>query len=417
MNVRLLLLYGLALLVFSSRGVFELVSTKLLGYSLQLFFLTAISVALFIKTKPKTFLSSRSYSMGAIVLALMTLGLLCSIGAGEVTPSQAFLVFAVNALNLTFVIHALRICSLHDSVKVAPGFEKCFHGIVVVSALYACTLTFAQFLGYVEFPGDASFQGASRLSGPYGSKQHLSLSLALHALLLLSIWLRSKGVIAFFALLVTLFLLLMSYTRIGYVVFLLPLAHYFIVEGRKAQRLTSLITDPRAILFGLVLAVSATFVITRHSEGVELLIARFQTIDVGEESNSVRIAQWMAGVEFYASHPSSFLISTMTGSASQIPRQLLGIDTPHYESGQIQYLINFGALAFLLINYMFLTWYVKSPRQSVLKFVPITAAAALFIYMFNEIVPVFVLFPIIAIEQLLLRNGRHLGSQMIRSEL
>lgn len=393
-----IILYGLVILVCTSRGVFELLANKKLGYFAQFGALVLIAIVLFNKhfnfrTRLNKISLPQLLFWNVLVLTVASLVLTMTFGSNSF--EQAVVVWVPNILNIFFAAVAFQIATEKFEVDCDHRLDRYFSRMIIGISIYVSFLSILQYLGLVDFPGDALFGESIRLSGPLGSKQHLSLVMSILSLILLSIIHRSSSVLAVSAFLVSMLVLVLCFTRIGYVIFFLSVA---IWASTNSGRLFLSLGKRKGIIFVLsALALFAIFGNLFYDE-LQTFIARLNTLESLDGSNVARIDSWRRGVDLFVDD-TSLLISNCMGSASQIPKQILGIEASHYESGQIQYLINFGLLPSLLINGIFVGWFLKTKRVGVTKALPLVLMGALMIYMFNEIVPVFVLFPLVAIEQ------------------
>lgn len=388
-------MYGAGVLVCSSRGVFELLVSKVVGYASQLGVLILLALIFF---KIYFFRARINRSLPIFLFWCITTLLAFSLGLtildGSNSPLQAIVVLGPNLLNIFFAAAAFHIATDRGLPEYSSSTVKRFTSVVVGVSLYVSTLSILQYAGVLDFPGDVTIGEALRLSGPLGSKQHLSLVVAIFGLILLSIVSRSPSPLTITAFLINLFVLFFCFTRIGYFVFFSTLLIWGCLNGKRIIAALMSRKGAAALVFGVIILAVANSYFRKEVEA----FANRADVDVADRSNTVRMDAWRQGLDFY-SNETTLIVSNRVGSASQIPAQILNLPVYYYESGQIQYLINFGLLPFILINMIFVGWFFMSPKLGVAKGAPLALSAALFIYMFNEIVPVFVLFPLIAMEQ------------------
>lgn len=405
LTAKVVFFYGIGVLLCSSRGVFELLASKTIGYALQLatlIFLALILYKLFFFRKLA--IKSPAISLFWCIVATLMLSLGVTILDGENSAAQAIVVMGPNLLNIFFLAAAFCIATDMKSPEYSASTVRMFTWVIVSVSLYVSILSILQYAGVLEFPGDIEIGGGLRLSGPLGSKQHLSLVVAVLGLILLSIVSRSPSFLNITAFLINLFVLLFCFTRIGYFVFFAAVLIWACMNGKRLLFALLSRKGAAALISGIVVLVIASSYFDKEIE----TFADRADVDVGDRSNTDRLGAWRLGLDFY-SNETTLIISNRMGSASQIPAQILNIPVYNVESGQIQYLINFGLLPFILINLTFAGWFFLSPRAGVAKGIPVAMSAALFIYMFNEIVPVFVLFPLVAMEQRIFAAADRVG--------
>jgi hypothetical protein len=397
-------LYGIVLLICFSRGVFELLASKLTGYVMQFGALCIMAVALFNPVirqlgNDRSF-AGLSRTIFMVISGLLALSLGFTIIDGSNTPLQALIVLIPNFINLYFLLSAVCIATSRNELILTGEFDRAFTKIVVLISVYVSVLSILQYIGLIDFPGDAIFGELSRLSGPLGSKQHLSLVVSILSIVLLSIILRKPTIATLGAFFLSIFILVVCYTRIGYLVFFITSAIWVALYSKKFASNAFSLKGMSIITIILLAFIGVFFNFEKEIEG---FILRLNTFDIEDGSNVARTMQWGEGLAFYV-NDTIWLISNKMGSASQIPRQLLNLESSHYESGQIQYLVNFGLISLLLINSLFMIWFLKTKKSGINMGLPLAMMVALVIYMFNEIVPVFLMFPLIAIEQRLTNN-------------
>ncbi|WP_312168679.1 O-antigen ligase family protein [Stutzerimonas kunmingensis] len=244
----------------------------------------------------------------------------------------------------------------------------------------------------IEFSGSYGFLENTRLSGAFGSMQHLSIVIAILSLITLSIFIKSKKLIDATVFILLMSVLVISYTRIGYLIFGLSLAFYLVKTSLTARH-GALYKSVFPVVFGslILTAIAGLF----FDDVAYSFLERVNGISFKETSNKERMMHWEMGLAQFISGP--ILIGSQTGIASQIPKIIFGEPSFHYESGNLQYLVNFGVIFWLIILTIFLKWSILIPKESPLKHLPLVLTLALFIYMFNEIAPVYITFVLASI--------------------
>lgn len=398
----LLNIYAVVLTIAFSRGIFQIFNAKIYGYILQLSALL-LMVVLWACFFGRYFFNKRSPFVYFIcLLFLSSLAAIFTLFSGHNSIETIFTVFTVNMINLFFLVVTLVVLKYQDIPSVKSIKPKKVNQIILFLSMYVSILSIMQYLGFIDFPGywfigqgDNSGE-VVRLSGPVGSKQHLSLLMSLLSSLVITIYFNSRILIHGFIALLSIVTLVLTFTRIGYLVIAINLFLYALYYYKDISKLIKskliyvisissflfLIFFPR-ILFFFALAFSRLISITNTSE----------------VANTHRIFAINRGLELFARTP--IFISDSLGSASQIPKQILNLSVFHYETAQIQYLINFGLIFTLFVGFIFLRWaflavsLYRNPKFC--AFIPLGLYAATFAYMYNEIVPIFVLMPMVSI--------------------
>jgi hypothetical protein len=303
-----------------------------------------------------------------------------------ISPLQGIVVNLVNILNFSFLILAFQM--IYYVREPLPGLNK----VLFVLGGYVAATAYLQFFGFVEFAGTAEFGELIRVSGAPGSKQHLSLILSVFAVYFLHNLFLKMSILTLTMFVFVLFSLFITYTRVGYVFFFIVIFFWFVLQGYYGKFTISV----RFIVAGLVLLGLLLIVMSYlMPDAFEAFISRISMLDMSEYSNRLRFDAWIRGWEFYID--GCIVFSCDAGMASQIPGKLFSINVPHYENGHIQILINMGMVGWglLMLLLLYPLYRVKRPREfSVMA----ATIICLFIYMFNEIVPVFVLISLVLIS-------------------
>lgn len=373
------------LFICSSRGLIEFAVSKPIAYTIQLASLAYFLILAIRTIKIPTVYANTYFAL--IILALTST--LTTLFSPPVSILSMASVACVNFLNISFLFVACMLVERSNRTIINPN--QVIIGTRILS-LWIVSFSYFQYIGMIEFPGSYGFLENTRLSGAFGSMQHLSIVISILSLIALSFFIKSKKAIdaAIFILLIS--VLIISYTRIGYLIFGLSLACYLIKTSLTARR-GALYKSVVPVVFGsvILIAIAGLF----FDGIVSSFLERVNGINFEEASNKERMIHWEMGLAQFISGP--ILIGSHTGIASQIPKIIFGEPSFHYESGNLQYLVNFGALFWLITLSIFLKWSTLIPKESPLKHLPVVLTLALFIYMFNEIAPVYITFVLASI--------------------
>jgi hypothetical protein len=381
--------YAIALIILTSRGLFEVYISKNAGYVTQVLTLSVL-LTMFVYKIPK-----KSMDLGCFALLSLfaAIGIALSIVNGLTSFRAALAVSTVNLLNVAFLVIAIQVLAVRKRLTFDADYLIFIHIVIVLWVVFWALM---QYAGLMAFPGAFGFHDNVRLTGSLGSMQHLSIVLALLSLMSLHIVAVHRSMLDVLVLALCLFTLAVSYTRIGYLIFMLTSIVYFLILFIRV--------DIRALLgwaiWGVVLGVGAFLVAVLFlSEPASYFMDRLMQIRVEEASNQDRIGHWWAGVDQFFN--GLLLVSNVTGMASQIPRTLFDEFSFHYESGHLQYLINFGILFWIIVVFMYFRWMALMPISTIIKPLPMAMLVALLVYMFNEVVPVYVFYPILSLLSLI----------------
>jgi O-antigen ligase len=375
-----LLGYLVCIVTAESRGIGELLIGKTSSYIIQL---AALLVALIVLW-PYLFYWCRDHYVSMSILIFTALA---SVFFSDMSLQAYGAVLAVNIINLLFLVIALGILSCKQPLR--PNVDS-----FLVIRIFYCVLAWVVFFGYldffdvVDFPGDSKYGNYSRAAGSLGSKQHLSLVLGLLVVMAMSI--RASIFILFHRalLLASIILLAICFTRIGYFVVIMSILSFVVWRLKKARTIKSVAI---ATVGSLILSVGF---LVFFPELFSVSIDRLFQIDPSEMSNMNRFYAWGLGWSYFTD--GIIVLGSNSGFGSQIPSILFNEYSLHFESGQLQYLVNYGLIFFFGICYYFYLFFRYLPLGSLIAFAPPALWLSLFIYMSNEIVPVFVLFPLLA---------------------
>lgn len=383
------ILYLVVLLVEISRGIGEIIFDKRISYFFQAIFLIIFFIAnlkFLIKLKPidKIYLY--------LVLFFSGSSLCISIIYDALPASVIFLVFFINVINIMFLIVSISI--LYNINLISYYFAE-FSSIYIlrIISIFIIILSFASVFGFIDFPGTASYGDFLRISGSLGSKQHLSIILSLLFLMNLEISFKLMKVLDIIITFVLLTLLLITFTRIGYLIVAISVFLFYVNSFLFNKKIAHL---KFILVFFLILFILFFLFYHYNSIYINTIIDRILDININEYSNKLRLQSFEAGIKLYFS--GLIFISNQTGMASQLPGVLYGLNINHYENGQLQYLINFGLFFTILVMIFYARWaYFLRKINSFNSFTPVAMWFALFSYMFNEIIPIYVFYPFISI--------------------
>lgn len=371
------------LLCIFSRGVGELFFGKGIAYVGQ-----AIALSfLFLIFLPFLPWSSR-FDAGLFFLIFVSglVSFLITMFSDGYDLLPSFVVLFVNLLNLYFVYVSICLCRCYKKVGCSSVDRDRFTSVLRIVAVWVFSSSLLAFLGVVEFPGDATYGDYLRLSGSFGSKQHFAIVVSLLAISLYVCFSFSRNSLDLLLSLLLIVVVLFSFTRIGYFFLGFFFFVYFLFASLKNT--TIRVHTFFYFLGGLIFVF---WVGVEFNAQISVIFERISDFRISEGSNAVRIAAWGHGFDVFSSTP--ILFSDRLGFASQIPQNLFSIYSSHFESGHIQYLVNFGLIFWLLVIVLFCRLYWSIPNGFQFKFVAILVFLGLMFYMFNEIVPVFAALP------------------------
>ena len=387
MKARYVYTYMLCLVIANSRGWLEFFLNKKTAYFIQAMALTLAIIAIILNFRNcRNFVRVFS-TIIATITGVASLSLLTTISFNDIAPLQTIVVFGVNCLNLTFLVAAIALAYELGANKPTnyKTIEKTFNAI----AIFVILTGYLQMFGLIDLPGEAKFGAYKRLSGPHGSKQHYSIALSIFTYLSFSLARKLQTNFNWIIFSILCITLLISFTRIGYVIFFISCAVPAIIYG-----LTNTSTgSTKAIYSFLVLTLFALTLGLAFQEETSTFIERLSTFTISD--NTKRIDSWEKGISAFE-NLRYHLVSDKLGSASQIPSALFNDRTPHYESAHLQYLVNFGIAFWLCVIALFLSWSIIQNSLWQLFF-PIAILLSLTFYMSNEIVPCFIIFPLLSL--------------------
>ena len=372
------------LLLTTSRSVLELFLNKQIAYQIQVFAMFMLAYVYF-----------RVANIGArLIFAYLALFFLASISFINTLLDPVLsiysivVVFGVNFINLFYIIAAISINISRPRIEVDVGLLSRINKILILNIFVFASL---QYFGYLEFPGSYGFNDNLRLSGSFGSMQHLSIVIAILGLIQLYLVVHEKRIIDAIFFLMAFVVIVVAFTRIGYFIFFLTIVFALFNEFARNR-----FAIPLKYLTGFVVTfLTSVFVGFYFFPDIIFdFLMRVSSVGLDDYSNAERFWHWSNGLSSFMS--GSILISDITGFASQIPLILFGERSSHFESGHLQYLVNFGLLFWLIIILLFIAWLKSFNFSGLFSWFPLVIFLALFIYMFNEVVPVFVLFPLIS---------------------
>jgi len=380
-----IVIYFLALVVATARELLDLVAPSVFSYAAQFAALLCAAIAL---RGLFGALGRVERMIFAVAVFAASVSAALTVALRNVPVIAVLAVSTVNVINVYFLALASHV---HRSQDRLPGSVAVMvWKLARIISIWVATFALLQYFDVVQFAGSYRFAGRQRLTGALGSMQHLSIVLAILSVLFIARAEKTRRPIDIATCVLLMGTLLVSLTRIGYLIVGVTLAIYLL-------RMVALVQLRRIIPVALIAApiFASVVVVVAYSGVLDDVLLRLAGMSLAESSNQERIWHWSAGYRKFTD--GLLIVGSWTGFASQIPRIAFGMDSAHYESGQLQYLINFGVIFWLAIGLLFWRWYKALPSSSLGRGLVPALWLALFIYMFNEIVPVFVLFPLVTL--------------------
>jgi hypothetical protein len=366
------LLAVLCLFVFS-RGIFEIFTSKIVGYAFGIIGLAGIvSIAVFTTINRKGGL----YPVRGVILLWFLVyasAAVVSLYATVLTSGPIGIGILYTAVHL-FLLFSLLILRHNSSVP-----ESSLWWSLHLSGILIASTGALEFLGLLEFPGDAEFDGFTRLAGSLGSKQHFSFASASLGMLLLWVYFRQKDLLSFALGLLLVLLSFASLSRNGFPVILGTLAIYFFSDLSRFIR---------NHLLAVVISLGLVVVLFQYQpDSFRLALQdRIQNLAAPEEqANERRIDAWRNGLDVFFAGPIFF--GTKAGGYSQSGTQMGLSYAKHFESALVQQFVNFGIFAGVAFILFFMS-YVLSIRDHFLRALAAMVAATYIYYPGSETVPI-----------------------------
>lgn len=374
----------LTLLVVSSRSLLELMLPRQVAYTIQFVFLVVFALY-FTRI---LYIRKIYYILFYTAFLLIICSLLYTTVYSSISFKSSFSVVVVNLLNIYYLTLALIFLENIDRFKI--DLNKSVNILRFLSLSIIIT-SIMQVYGLIDFTGSFAFQDNKRLTGAFGSMQHYSIFLSVISFLVLAVLYKRFSFLDLIIFIFLLYFLAISLTRIGYIIFIVSLLGYFILTflSEDYNKIAKFIPYLIFFAFGMLLFYYI------YPDFFESFLGRILSINLEDYSNQLRVQHWISGFNFYFEGP--ILIGVNTGFASQIPSLIFSENSFHFESAVIQYLINFGFIFFVLFLFIFYKWFSILKYGCFTKGLPLGMFVALFIYMYNEVAPIFILFLLISL--------------------
>jgi hypothetical protein len=366
------LLSVLVLFVFS-RGLFELASSKIIGYGFGILGLGGI-VAVAITTNYIRLKGARPVKGPELLFFLVYL-FATGVSLVVTTATTALVGVAVlyTSLHIFFLFSLLLLRTNSGATQESLRWPLHLAGFLVA------TTGALEFLGVAQFPGDAEFGGYTRLAGSLGSKQHFSFASAALGMLLLWVYFRRRNVLTLALSLTLVLLSFASLSRNGYPIILGTLTLYFL-------------TDVSAFLrrhLGVIALAATVSLIVIHYQPESFRDAiqdrLYNLASTNERANSSRIDGWRDGIRVFLDGP--ILFGNQAGSYSQASTRLGFKGSSHFESALVQQFANFGIVAGISFV-LFFTTFSLSIKDRYLRGLATMISATYIYYPGSESIPI-----------------------------
>jgi hypothetical protein len=338
------LAFALSCVLVFSRGLFELYSSKMIGYGAGIAGLGAlVAIAL----TPHIFRTGGLHRVkGPAQLALLVYALfaIVSLFATALSGEPILVGFLYTSLHL-FLMYMLLLLPRNASVSL-PELSFALH----LTGLVILVSGILQYLGIMEFPGDAFFGEHARISGALGSKQHFSFACATVAMLLAWVHIRSGSNTALALSVALMGLTFLSFSRNGYPIIVGTLALYFSSDARR------FVAGHRKLTIVLFLAAVGSLVLMPAELYQAALERALSVASLEDPANAGRVGAWSNGVNAFLQGP--IIFGNEVGTYSQAASRLGFLDGSHFESAILQQFANygvFGGLAFVVFFVLLLS--------------------------------------------------------------
>ena len=310
---------GLSIIFFLSRGAVELFSSKTVGYAINL--TGIILLCSCILYRPLGF--DRKSIVSAVSFYIF---FCCIIISGILSLFSGTYSTAVAA---QVAISFIAITPMFLSATIRPRFFD-FSTIIIVISIILIFCFFIEYFDLIDFPSSKDIWGITRLSGPTGSYQHWSFTLASFSLLNLYIYKNSSDKIIHLIIAASFAICcITSGTRNGIPVIICGWALFALcLQGRSFIMIA--MASP-FILFALSLLLDPIY--------LERALSIFSMQD---RSNEVRIGAWIEGVGIVMSETG--FLGANVGLYSQVGDRLGIVNSQHLESGLLVIALNYGIL-------------------------------------------------------------------------
>lgn len=381
----------LCLFVFS-RGLFELWSSKVVGYGFGLVGLAGIVSVAGLSGVARAGGVRSGPAHLYLILSIYTVAAATSLIVTTFSGGHFLIAVLYTSLHLFFLYSLLFLSSNSGISTRSLWWPLHLTGLVVaVSGML-------EFIGFIRFPGDAEFGGHTRLAGSLGSKQHFSFAAASLGMLTFWMYIRYRGALTLVIALSLIFLSFASLSRNGYPIIFGTLALYFFSDVARFLR--------RHLVALLVSIVVALVLLQMQPQSFrEAFEDRLTNLaDPSERANKQRIGIWLDGIDAFLDGP--ILFGMEAGTYSQAATRLGFMETPHYESAIVQQFVNFGIFGGLSFA-LFFAAYVISIDNRYLRGLAAMVAATYVYYPGSETIPIIAVWFLIAIADSESRRARY----------
>jgi hypothetical protein len=330
-------------LIFS-RGIFELLGSKILGYAFGLtsvFLLVCVSLSEGFKYRKSikipldfTFITFLIYSIFVFLSLFATVLNNIPILVGLLYSSLH--IFFLGSLVMTKRNSGLTFNTLSAMITVVSG-------IIIVSGLL-------EFFDIVSFPAESEFQGFARLVGSLGSKQHFSFASASLGMIALWFFLESQRKYMLFLSIVLVALTFLSFSRNG-----MPIVFGTLLLNFFGDFKTSLIKMWKPVFATVLGLITFVFMLSQNNNLSAAIIQRFFSIFILDSpGNAGRVDAWERGLSTFSQ--GLIVIGNNTGLYSQAGSRLGLGQTYHFESAVLQQFANFGIIGGLAFVFFFISF-------------------------------------------------------------
>lgn len=370
-----LILSALLLFIFS-RGVFEILISKTVGYVVGLLSLLAISLSALVLTYAKRRSIHIPVNSSTLSFMIYLLFVFISIFVSVMQDSPATAVGVLYSLLHVFFLGSLIVLTSNPVISfrdVEAGILCCGYFVVFCG--------FLDLFNIVSFPGDHTFQGFARISGSLGSKQHFSFACASLGMLSLWLYLRNRKSFSLILSVLLIALTFISLSRNGMPIVVGTLVLHFLQDPMLYLRRLW-----RQIILVVLAFVGCIAWLSRTMDNIDnIILSRFISIFfLDSAGNSGRVQAWIKGFQEFSSGP--ILYGNNVGQYSQAGTRLGILSTNHFESALIQQFANFGIIAgFAFV--VFFAFYCLRLRDHYLKSLAVMTSLTYLYYPGSESIP------------------------------
>ncbi len=363
--------FALCVLTATSRGFFEFVGGKQLGYATQLGFALLFVVTLFLSRHRETV---PHFKQNAILIYALFMVSFASAVYVTMTKSYFASVTYVLVMGIYYSFYFVFSSFRFNAV----GKIRCTLWLGIVGLILVVVATLQQRNQLLDvFPGSdlASLDGNVRPSSLTGSYLHYPLAIALISFFLIEAYAQSKSKIVLSVALVLVVAVVVSYSRSGAMILVLSLCAYFGITPSVSNRLKA--------LFFAVCGLPLVLLVFQDNPYTTRIMS---SVQAGGAGNATRLEQWNTAIHMWLSSP--LLIGSYTGMVTNITKNVGNAETTVVESGMLQQLLSFGLIGVILFYAMFVCSYRSiSKDHTWIRAIVVGAVAESFIYQSIEVFP------------------------------